>query len=954
MLFVLFLAVGAVSAADAGNVSEDSNLISDVVSDQDKLEISNEDSISQTYMVNSHEDNLSDCPDNALESTDYSDYEDDDGEIYVSEGDSNVLSATGGDVLAAQKTTKLTATKLTVSSTHYSSAGSVFSVTLKTSNGKAISGQKVTLKINGKTYSGKTNSKGIANFKTEALPIGVYPVRVTYAGSSKYSKSSISPNVKVVSSLSGSNMNKYYGYVSTHKVTFYKNTMPLANSKVSFIVAGKTYTRTTDSNGVAGLDINLAPGEYSITSVNPFSGEKLTNKIVVKKDSTTLTHGSKSTYIKPSQKYTFTVTLKSKSGVLISDKKVTFTYNNKKVTATTNKNGKASITISGLSKGTYTISYKYAGDSCYSGSSESGKLYVTDPAKITSSVLKMKYGDGSKFSVTLKDSKNKALANKEIRFTLDGKSYTAKTNAKGVASLKVGALKPATYTVKYAHASSGDKYYCSGSNKIIISKQTSNIIAGDLKMKYNDGSVYKITLKSKTGVVIQNAKVKFTINGKTYEKRADLKGVARLNIGLAIGYYTVKISAPSAYYQAKTVTKHILVDGTKFTAKELNVMPGKAATYSVKLTDGKSNPIKKANVKFTVNGKTYTRATDSNGVAKVALGVLPDGDYTIKFSQGGFSGSSKIHVSYSATLSQIIASSKNVKNYIEKNSKLPATVKVGSYTLSTANYLYLASKAIVNLKSGNTGKIAIKSIKNPTKAGSAANLGNLNNYLAVAKKVVSTANSKGIMPNSVSSDVGNIGYKGLVYAFARVVAFYGDEKIMPNYVVIKKLNAGSDYSSDLNDKNTIKDLTAYLAAAKNCQVNNAAIKSLVTKLTKGLTSDKAKATAIYNYVRDYIAYSFYYDTKHGAVGTLNAKSGNCVDQAHLLNAMYRTAGLASRYVHGTCTFSSGTYGHVWTQVLIGDTWIVSDPTSTRNSFGKVVNWNSKTYTLKGHYSSISF
>ena len=115
-----------------------------------------------------------------------------------------------------------------------------------------------------------------------------------------------------------------------------------------------------------------------------------------------------------------------------------------------------------------------------------------------------------------------------------------------------------------------------------------------------------------------------------------------------------------------------------------------------------------------------------------------------------------------------------------------------------------------------------------------------------------------------------------------------------------------------------------------------------------MTSDSAKASAIYNYVRDSISYSFYYDTKHGAVGTLSAKSGNCVDQAHLVIALYRSAGLPARYVHGTCTFSSGsTYGHVWAQVLLGDVWTVSDPTSTRNSLGKVANWNTNSYTLKG-------
>ena len=122
-----------------------------------------------------------------------------------------------------------------------------------------------------------------------------------------------------------------------------------------------------------------------------------------------------------------------------------------------------------------------------------------------------------------------------------------------------------------------------------------------------------------------------------------------------------------------------------------------------------------------------------------------------------------------------------------------------------------------------------------------------------------------------------------------------------------------------------------------------------------MKTDREKAVAIFNYVRDTVSYSFYYDTRYGATGTLSHKTGNCVDHSHLLVAMFRTADLPARYVHGTCRFSSGsTYGHVWTQVLIGNTWTVADATSSRNSVGSVVNWNTKSFSLKGIYSGISF
>ena len=305
------------------------------------------------------------------------------------------------------------------------------------------------------------------------------------------------------------------------------------------------------------------------------------------------------------------------------------------------------------------------------------------------------------------------------------------------------------------------------------------------------------------------------------------------------------------------------------------------------------------------------------------------------------------------TLKQIVSASKNVRDYIIDHSKLPSKVKIGNKHYSTATYFYLACKAIVNLKNGKSGNIDIKHVRGPSKAGSAPNLGNLYDYLSVAKNIIKVANSKGKMPNYVKSKIGTIGYKGAVYALARVVAFYGDYKVMPSYTAVKSLSESS--TSKLNDKNHISNLKAYLAASTNCQVDNAKIKSLVSKLTKGCTSAKQKATVIYNFVRDTVSYSFYYDTRYGAVGTLNAKTGNCVDHSHLLVAMFRTADLPARYVHGTCTFSSGgTYGHVWTQVLIGDTWTVADATSSRNSFGNVVNWNANSYSLNGHYSSISF
>ena len=55
-----------------------------------------------------------------------------------------------------------------------------YTITLKTNPGAELKKAKVTLKIKGKTYSAKTNKKGIATVSFKNLKVGKYPVVVKY------------------------------------------------------------------------------------------------------------------------------------------------------------------------------------------------------------------------------------------------------------------------------------------------------------------------------------------------------------------------------------------------------------------------------------------------------------------------------------------------------------------------------------------------------------------------------------------------------------------------------------------------------------------------------------------------------------------------------------------------------------------------------------------------------
>ena len=172
----------------------------------------------------------------------------------------------------------------------------------------------------------------------------------------------------------------------------------------------------------------------------------------------------------------------------------------------------------------------------------------------------------------------------------------------------------------------------------------------------------------------------------------------------------------------------------------------------------------------------------------------------------------------------------------------------------------------------------------------------------------------------------------------------------------KSVSKSTAKTVSVNKTSISEALKKYLTSTKNCQVKNKAIQDLAKTLTSSLKSDYEKGKKLFNWVRDNIQYKKYRNTRRGAVKTLQTKKGNCVDQSHLLIALSRASGIPARYVKGgNCKFTSGyVAGHIWTQMYINNKWVVADTTSSRNTLGKIRNWNTKSYTLYGEFSSINF
>ena len=125
----------------------------------------------------------------------------------------------------------------------------------------------------------------------------------------------------------------------------------------------------------------------------------------------------------------------------------------------TDENGTAKLQINLGYKGDYTFAICYLGDENHRASFVVAKIVVeaqtpalTVPNKSYKATAKTKT-----LTATFKTAKGTAIAGKKVSFTVNGKTYSAKTNDKGVASVNVSLNTKGSYkfTAKYA----GDSTY---------------------------------------------------------------------------------------------------------------------------------------------------------------------------------------------------------------------------------------------------------------------------------------------------------------------------------------------------------------------------------------------------------------------------------------------------------------------------------------------------------------
>ncbi len=248
----------------------------------------------------------------------------------------------------------------------------------------------------------------------------------------------------------------------------------LTGEKISYTInGGASQSATTDEyghiyindlEGSVDLDLTYSGSDNyyrSTLSSDLQMGNTQTQTVIQASALTVNAINAKST------KYTFI--LKDSTGKVVEAKTVSIAFNSKIYTATSASNGIVSFTLPIATAGKYAVTLAFTGDSSYKGSVAVSTIKIVKQAtKLTVAKKTFKKSATKKVTAVLKDNKGKVLKSKKLTMKVNGKTYTAKTNSKGVATFTLKLTKKGTFTATTKF--SGDSYYTAKSinSKIIV------------------------------------------------------------------------------------------------------------------------------------------------------------------------------------------------------------------------------------------------------------------------------------------------------------------------------------------------------------------------------------------------------------------------------------------------------------------------------------------------------
>ena len=195
-----------------------------------------------------------------------------------------------------------------------------------------------------------------------------------------------------------------------------------------------------------------------------------------------------------------------------------------------------------------------------------------------------------------------------------------------------------------------------------------NIIVNNVVMIYKDGSRLYATLLDAKGNPLINTALSFTINGATYNKTTDLKGIASIALNLEHGIYNAVISyAGNKMYKPSSVNSTVTIKSS-ITGQNIVKMYQNDTRFYAKFIDSTGKALTNTEVKFNIHGVFYTKKTDKDGVADMGIMLRP-GTYILT-AYNPVTGEEK---GFNITIRSLIVQN-DLTKYYSNASKFQATI----------------------------------------------------------------------------------------------------------------------------------------------------------------------------------------------------------------------------------------------------------------------------------------
>lgn len=414
------------------------------------------------------------------------------------------------------------------------------------------------------------------------------------------------------SSISSGDLTKYYKNDSQYHATFFDfNGTPIVNESITINVNGGTYHRTTNQEGSITFNINLNPGNYTLTVKNPITDETASNSIVVLP---TINGSDIVKYYKNGTQYYVNVV--DGQGNPLVNSKVEFNINGVFYYRTTNDKGVAKMNIN-LNSDDYVITAK----NLENNETTSNKIKVV--STINGKDVKLYYKNGTQYVVNVIDGQGNPLVNTKVRLNINGVFYNRTTDENGTARLNIN-LNSGKYIITAYNPVTTE--LASNTVEVLNTVIPQNAQAGgDISLEYKAGK-YTVELHEKDGSLAVNKSVSFNINGVFYKRTSNEKGLASLNINLLPGNYII-----TADYDGCKVSNTLKIRVTP-SIKIINTTVKSGDYLQFRLTEKNSgNPITGDHYGIVYfNDTTYGTYPDSTGLCKIGVGLNP-GNYLFYF-----------------------------------------------------------------------------------------------------------------------------------------------------------------------------------------------------------------------------------------------------------------------------------------------------------------------------------